>query len=318
MHWRMNTYPEEMSGADWMNAIQSLRDYINPLLIDFSGGEPTIYPQFLELVEFCRSKNVDWIITTNGSSLSKIGFVKRLVAAQPLKIDISVDGASRDIHDNARGVPGSLARIEQGLKTLVVERDSSGRRFPIRIKVTVHRLNAAKLTPIVRWAESLGATSIDFNPARLWRKEEISTLSIQDKHQLDTLQSEVDELIKLKSEGAPIETGMDALQGLVAHFSGTLEFGKAKCRDPLRNFLVSPSGDVKVCGCSQPIGNIRHQSAKAIWRSETAKQTRLASLGCSLKIAVSKGTTSCTAHRTLLDDVRRAMMLLGPKSRRTH
>jgi MoaA/NifB/PqqE/SkfB family radical SAM enzyme len=314
MHWRLNTYPEEMDASDWKGAIQSLRGFINPLLIDFSGGEPTIYPHFLELVEFCNSNNVDWIITTNGSSLSKDRFVKRLVAASPLKIDVSVDSASKNVHDGARGVPGSLERIEQGLSALIAERNSSGKRFPIRIKVTVHRLNASKLAPIVHWAKRIGATSIDFNPVRLWREEEINTLSIKDRHQIDVLQAEVEKLIKLKLEGAPIETSVDGLQGLLSHFSDSLEFGKARCRDPLRNFLIGPSGDVKVCGCSLPIGNIKRQSAKEIWHNKEAKLARLASLQCSLTIAVAKGTTSCTAHRSILDDVRRALMILRQQS----
>lgn len=311
----MNSYPEEMSVAEWKKAIQSLRDYITPLLIDFSGGEPTIYPHFLELIEFCRSSHVDWIMTTNGSSLANEKFVKGLVAAPPLKIDISIDGANDDIHDLARGVPGSLARIERGLRTLVIERNRSGNHFPIRIKVTVHRLNATRLTPIVHWAERLGATAVDFNAVRLWREEEIAKLSIQD-NKLEALKAEVNKLVKLKAQGAKIETSVDALEGMVSHFSGELEFGRAKCRDPLRNFLVGPSGDVKVCGCAKAIGNVRDQGAKSIWESTIARETRLASRECSLKIAVAKGATSCTAHRSILDDIRRAIVLLSPKSQR--
>jgi MoaA/NifB/PqqE/SkfB family radical SAM enzyme len=317
-HWRMETYSEEMSAGDWESAILSLKQLINPLLIDFSGGEPTIYPHFLELVEFCRSESVDWIITTNGSTLSKNRFVQRLVAAQPLKVDISVDSASEDIHDSARGVPGSLARIEQGIRMLVSERDRSGQNFAIRIKVTVHRLNASKLVPIVCWSEGVGATSVDFNAVGgLWRKEDIERLSIQDSHDLAVLQDQVEELVKLRSKGAPIETGVDALRGIVAQFSGAVEFGNARCRDPLRNFVISPRGDVRGCGCSAPVGNIRQQPAELIWRSEAARQARRKSLGCSLKVAVAKGTNSCTAHRTIVDDVRRAMLLLGLKSRRS-
>ncbi len=121
------------------------------------------------------------------------------------------------------------------------------------------------------------------------------------------LQKEVEKLISLKSEGAPIETGVDALRSMVARFSGTLEFGKASCRDPLRNFVINPRGDVTVCGCSPSIGNIRQHAAKAIWSGEAARKARLTSLGCSVKVA----TESCTTHRTIIDDVRRAMLLLG-------
>jgi MoaA/NifB/PqqE/SkfB family radical SAM enzyme len=315
-HWRQESYSEEMSAAEWKNAILGLKELINPLLIDFTGGEPTIYPHFLELVDFCSSEGVDWVITTNGSALTKNNFVQKLVAASPLKVDISVDSASGEIHDAARGVPGSLARIEQGIKMLVSERDSSEQNFAIRLKVTIHRLNASNLVPIIRWSEMVGATSVDFNAvAGLWRTEDIEKLSIQDPQDVTLLENEVEELIRLKSRGAPIESGEDALRGIVARFAGTLEFGSAKCRDPLRNFIINPRGDVRGCSCSPPLGNIRQQPAKLIWRSEVARRARQKSLGCSLKAAMTKGTNSCTAHRTIMDDVRRAALLLGLKPR---
>lgn len=316
-HWRMERYPDEMSLAEWQRAIGSLKSLANPLVIDFTGGEPTIYPQFLEVVEFCRSQRVDWIITTNGSTLARSRFVQRIVAAEPLKIDVSVDSSSGDVHDDARGVPGSLARIEQGLRMLISERDRTGRKFAVRIKVTVHRLNAGKLAPIVEWSESVGATSVDFNPVKgLWRPEQVERLAIREASDLDTLQRDVQELIRLKGEGRAIETSAESLLGMLAHFSGAVEFGAAPCRDPVRNFIVNPNGDVRGCGCLPSIGNVREQPAELIWKGKAARRARLKSLGCSLQVAVAKGASTCMAHKTFKDDVRRAVLLLGFKSKR--
>jgi len=317
-HWRMDKYSDEMSFDEWRAAISSLTELTSPLVIDFTGGEPTIHPHFLEIVEYCRSKRVDWFMTTNGSTLTKTRFVERLVATRPLKIDVSVDSALSPVHDRARGVAGSLARIEHGMRQLVLEQEKSGHKFPIRIKVTVHRLNARELAPVVRWAQSLGAASVDFNPVGgLWRKEQIEQLSISDQD-LDELKAELHELINLKSEGAPIETSNERLLGMIDHFSGTTEFGTAPCRDPVRNFIIKPGGDVLSCGCSPPVGNVREQSASQIWRGKTARNARVKSLRCSLKVAKARGASSCMAEKSLGDDLRRALLLVGFGSRRAH
>jgi MoaA/NifB/PqqE/SkfB family radical SAM enzyme len=311
-HWRLDKYSEEMSLADWKTAIVSLKKLINPLAIDFTGGEPTIYPEFLEIVEFCRTHGADWFMTTNGSALTRNRFVQRLVAAEPVKIDVSVDSSSENIHDLARGVPGSLRRIEYGVRMLVSERDRTGLTFPVRIKVTVHKLNADKLASIVDWVKKTGATAIDFNPVGgLWRKEDKERLAIRVPHDIEVLQAQVQKLIQLKSQGHPIETSTESLLRMIEHFSGTLTYGAAPCRDPVRNFIVNPRGDVKGCGCSSAVGNVRDQTANQIWYGEAAKAARLKSLACSLQVAVSNGTNSCMAHKSVRDDVRRAMLLMG-------
>ncbi|WP_210164826.1 radical SAM protein [Bradyrhizobium sp. WSM1417] len=317
-HWRMEKYANEMTLQEWRRAIHGLTQLARPLVIDFMGGEPTIHPDFLEIIEYCHSKRVDWFMTTNGSTLSRARFVKRLVAARPLKIDISVDSAQSDVHDDVRGVPGSLSRIEDGIRLLVAEQKKTGCRFPVRIKVTVHRRNAASLTPMLQWADRVGATSIDFNPVGgLWREEQLAELSMREQD-LEVIKVEIDNLLRLKSDGAPIETSNERLLGMADHFKGTTEFGLAPCRDPLRNFIIRPGGDVVTCGCNPAIGNVRVESAKRIWNGEMATKARIKSLSCSLKVAKSKGNSSCMAEKSMADDLRRALLLLGFGSRRVH
>ncbi|WP_298884392.1 radical SAM protein [uncultured Bradyrhizobium sp.] len=51
-HWRMEQYADEISLADWKAAIADLKKLANPLAIDFTGGEPTIYPEFSKSSNF--------------------------------------------------------------------------------------------------------------------------------------------------------------------------------------------------------------------------------------------------------------------------
>ena len=304
-HWRQESYSNEMSLNEWKKAILSLKYFSSPLLLQFTGGEPFVWPHFVELVEFCHSIGVDWSFITNGSAFSSERTVRRIVAARPLKIDISVDGSTGDIHDRARGMDGSLARIERGIRLLVSERDRTGQRFAIRIKPTVHRLNVDNLRDIVDWSKKHGATSVDFSPVVLWRQEEIDNLRIGPE-QIGMLRSQLREIVELKTNGQPIETSVERLKDIEAHFSGAeRQYGLGECRAALRDFWIDPKGDVRGCACFETIGNIRKQTAKAIWKSKGAKKNRLDFLNC----RVSSPAMPCTATRTIRADVRRGLML---------
>jgi MoaA/NifB/PqqE/SkfB family radical SAM enzyme len=306
-----------MSLEDWEKAILSLKDFEHPLVIQFVGGEPFVWPHFTDLVEFCHSVNVDWGVISNGSAFTNEKIVKRIVAAQPLNIDISVDGSTSDIHDRARGIAGSLTRVEIGMRLLVSERTKKGHWFPIRIKPTVHRLNADKLNDIVIWANKHGATSIDFSPVRLWRKEEIEALWVSTPEQQLSLKIQLQNIIAMKAEGAPVETSIDKLEAIQAHFLGAeVQHGAVNCRSALRGFLISPNGDVKVCSCFPVVGNLRKQSAKIIWKGRDARNARHESLKCKVYTSTAVAT-SCTSHRTFWQDCRRAALLFGQRIKRS-
>ncbi|HUQ35683.1 MAG TPA: radical SAM protein [Aestuariivirga sp.] len=317
-HWRQERYTQEMSLEDWKRAIVSLKEFKHPLVVQFVGGEPFVWPHFIDLVEFCRSIDVNWGVITNGSVFTNEKIVKKIVAARPLNIDISVDSSKSEIHDKARGVDGSLVRIEAGMRLLVAARKQGKHWFPIRIKPTVHRLNASHLVEIVNWARRQGATSIDFSPVRLWRKEDIDALWVSTQEQQSSLKEQIDDVIKMQANGGPIETSKNKLESIPSHFAGEeVQHGAVKCRSALRDFLIHPNGDVIVCSCFPVVGNLREQSAKSIWKGTRAKQARQASLKCKT-YTTGAIATSCTAHRSLWQDLRRATLLFGRFTKRCH
>jgi len=81
-----------MSLLEWQRALLSLKELVHPLVIQFVGGEPSIWPEFFELLDFCRAEDINWGMITNGSTLTRRN-VRRIVAAAPTNIDISIDGS---------------------------------------------------------------------------------------------------------------------------------------------------------------------------------------------------------------------------------
>lgn len=312
--WRQESYPEEMSVAQWQAALTSLRSFVGRYVIQFSGGEPFLHAGFLTIAAHCRAHGIQWGVITNGSALTE-SIAERVVAAGPLNVDISVDGDSAEVHDRVRGVAGSLARIRAGIERLRRAREAAGERFAIRIKPTVHRLNFATLPAIVRWAVDVGATSVDFAPVRPWAAEVTASLWLDDEAERQRVLAVVEELEVMRRAGAPIETSPDRMRQWAAHFRREpVQPELSPCRVGMRDYHILPDGDVRTCWFYPPIGNVKTQSARAIWLGAAARAQRRTMLACP-RFGSTDCASSCLAHRSLRQDIRRGLLLaLGKKA----
>jgi radical SAM protein with 4Fe4S-binding SPASM domain len=304
-------HADEMSVFQWKAALKSLRDFRGRYPVGFIGGEPFLKPGFVELAEFCGREGLDWSVCTNGSALAKRSVAERIVRARPFHVDLSVDSPDAGVNDYQRGVDGCLASVEAAIANLRAERERTGWRFPIRVKPVVTRLNFRQLPALLEWAERLGVDSVDPSPVRPWMPEVESELWVRAEEELVLLEAVVEELVHRKRAGAPLETPVAKLRGFVPHFRGErVRHGALPCRVGLRDYLIRPDGDVKFCWFYPPIGNVQHQSARAIWFGEEARRQREETVRCAFFGTV-KCASSCLAHKTLRQEVRRGMSVLG-------
>lgn len=88
----------------------------------------------------------------------------KTVAAHPFNVNMSLDGHNAELHDYLRGQPGLFDRLSKGVGYLREEQQKQGVKFPINIKPTINRLNFRVLPDIIKWAEHLGATTVNFQP----------------------------------------------------------------------------------------------------------------------------------------------------------
>ncbi len=303
-YWRLKEYGEEMTVAQWCEALGSLRQFVGTYHVEFSGGEPFRKKGFLDIVEFCHDAGIRWGVTTNGSAFSE-RIVRRTVSADPFNVNISIDGHRPELHDYVRGVPGSLERIVGSIERLRRERAAQGRDFPIIIKPTVHAKNFRELPDLVRWAERLGVTAVNFQPVDRWTQETYDELWIERDQHAD-LEKVVTRLIAMKRRGAPI-LNTELVMGLwVNHFREEQAPAEAlPCRVGMRNYFIRPNGDVELCWFYPPIGNVKKQSAREIWRGQLARQRRKETVECT-KLCL----FTCLSQKTLWDKAKMVFTLL--------
>ena len=303
-YWRLKEYKDEMTIEEWQNALLSIKEFVGDFSINFSGGEPYIKKGFLDLLAFGHKNGINCGVTTNGYCMTKENAAKT-VAAHPFNVNMSVDGPNAELHDYLRGQPGLFDRLSNGIRYLRAEQAKQGVLFPINVKPTINRLNFRLLPEIVKWAQEIGATTVNFQPVNRWTRETYEELWIEDEDLADFEQT-IERLIEMKQEGAPIMNSDEVLRLMIPHFREEKAPPESRpCRVGLRNFWIDTRGDVKLCEEFPVIGNIKEQSARAIWYGEKAHEIRRQTVGCGKLCLI-----TCVSQKTILDKVAMGLKLL--------
>lgn len=121
-------------------------------MIAFSGGEPTIHPDLLPVLERTKRYGMHVSVATNGTAITP-ELAPRLAAAGARYIEISLDSVDPERHDAFRGVPGMWKRAVEGARIVAA---TPGLR--LGIAMCVHQGNFAEVERMIAFAQGLGAS----------------------------------------------------------------------------------------------------------------------------------------------------------------
>src|SRR5829696_8410095 len=93
--------PRELSTAECRAVIDEL-ERMQVFYVNIGGGEPTVRPDFWDLLDYATDHHVGVKFSTNGIKITP-AIAARLVANDYLDVQISLDGASEDVNDAVRG-----------------------------------------------------------------------------------------------------------------------------------------------------------------------------------------------------------------------
>jgi len=107
--------PNELSTAEAMAVIDELAA-MSVFYVNVGGGEPTIRPDFFELLDYSVAQGVGVKFSTNGS---RIGAAEaaRLAGTDYVDVQISIDGATAGTNDRVRG-EGSFTVARRAMDNL--------------------------------------------------------------------------------------------------------------------------------------------------------------------------------------------------------
>ncbi len=142
--------PRELSTQSCKDIIDEL-ERMQVFYVNIGGGEPTVRPDFWELVDYATAHHVGVKFSTNGVRITP-EVAARLAASDYVDVQISLDGATAEVNDAVRGA-GSYAMAIRALENLAAAGFSDA-----KISVVVTRHNVGQLDEFAALADRYGAT----------------------------------------------------------------------------------------------------------------------------------------------------------------
>jgi radical SAM protein with 4Fe4S-binding SPASM domain len=123
-----------------------------PVLV-FSGGEPLCREDLFELIQMARRQGLMAALATNGT-LIDCQKAQQIRDSGIARVSVSLDGATADVHDRMRQIPGAFEKALEGIRHLHEE------GVPFQINATLTKQNAGQLEEVYELARSLGAVAV--------------------------------------------------------------------------------------------------------------------------------------------------------------
>lgn len=127
-HSRDRAYSGELTHAEGVALIDDLADFGVPVIL-FSGGEPLMRPDILDLIAHARGRGVRAVLSTNGTLITP-DLAGRLDDVGLSYVGVSLDGLG-ETNDRFRGVPGAFERALAGIRACLDAGIKVGLRFTI-------------------------------------------------------------------------------------------------------------------------------------------------------------------------------------------
>ncbi|MEM3536365.1 MAG: radical SAM protein [Candidatus Bathyarchaeia archaeon] len=264
--------------------------------LSFSGGEPLARKDFFELAAYAK-KRVGFVsIASNGTLITQDN-AKRIKDVGVDYVEISIDGATPQVHDDFRGIPGAFERAMEGVKNCVEE------GLDTCIATVLHRNNVAELDKLIGLAKQLDVRFMHFNYIPTGRAKAYVELDLTPEERLHVLETIGKEIIGLylQAKEEELKTGKsnvevdkffstcpqyasvtkDISQKFGEKFMVEAHYAAKKGVESVANFLggcgagrlyccLEPNGDIKPCvffptGKDTVLGNILKDNFDEIW-----------------------------------------------------
>jgi len=180
-----------------ISLIDDLAEFGSPVVL-FSGGEPLIRRDILDLIEHAVGRKMRAVLSTNGT------LITAAVATKLKKIGLSYVGISLDglesVHDAFRGIPGTFGRVMTAIRNCQEVGLKVGLRF------TINRRNVNDISGIFDLVEERNIPRICFyHLVYAGRGTELVNEDLDHAQTRDVVDLIMDRTKLLHDRGMPVE-----------------------------------------------------------------------------------------------------------------
>ncbi|MCU0290568.1 MAG: radical SAM protein [Thermoanaerobaculaceae bacterium] len=223
------------------------------LFLMLSGGEPMVHPHFFEIGRMTKELGFVTNVRTNGHTLDPHNVGRLLHEVDPYMVEVTLHGATAEVHDRQTRVPGSFDRLLLHLR----HARSAGLRCGMVITPTAW--NGHQIEAMVALGDALGAPVRFQGPVGPRDNGDTEPLSIQP-------QPEVwDRIVALVAERRATSAGVHLRKEVTADAGAEKP---ATCSLGMTSIDIDPFGNVQAClHLQEPAGNLHEQSIVEIWHT---------------------------------------------------
>ena len=267
-----NTAYKDMSTAQAKNLLEQLaslgkKQSMMPVLV-FSGGEPLCRDDLFELISRARSLGIIPALATNGTLIDST-VAERMHDSGVMRVSVSLDGATAEVHNKLRQLSGSFEKAIEGIGHLREQ------KVPFQINMTLTRHNAHQIEDVYNLAKSLGAVAVHiFMLVPVGCGQSLADTDMLSPKQYEQKMLDICKLdgrgeLQLKVTCGPHYERVTREQGVSSHMKASRSgHGGASrgCLAGIGVLFVGHQGDVFPCGYL-PVrcGNVLEDKLSDIW-----------------------------------------------------
>jgi radical SAM protein len=151
-HCRANAQPlrnkAELSTAEAFHLIDQVASMHVPLFV-LTGGDPLKRPDLMQVVQYACERGLHTSLTPSATPLLVRDAIFDLKKNGLMRLAVSLDGSTPELHDGFRGVPGSYKRVLDAVGWC----KEAG--LPVQINTTMSRRNFADIDNMIELLTSL-------------------------------------------------------------------------------------------------------------------------------------------------------------------
>jgi len=143
--------PDELTTEEITGLFDEIAGRIRPIII-LTGGEPLLRDDIFEIARYGTDLGFHMTLAPNGTLMDET-VARRMIDAGIKRIGISLDGATPEVHDAFRDMPGAFAGAMKGIAA------ARAAGLPFQINTSVTALNVDELPKVHELARELGAVA---------------------------------------------------------------------------------------------------------------------------------------------------------------
>jgi radical SAM protein with 4Fe4S-binding SPASM domain len=251
-----NVFPRnlgEMPLERWTTLLDLLRPHA--VNIRVTGGEPTLHPQFPQIIQAIDRLNVPFVLFSNGVWQNRQEIIQVLLDCRNL------DGVLISLHGQDGPSHRQFVKRDSFEETVKSIREATQAGLLVNTNTVLTRANFRDVEAIAQLSLGLGAGFVAFSR---YYGALVPITALSEAELLEAVES----VHALKARGLPVRFN----NNVPACFSG---YPSKSCPAGITHCTIDPLGNVRPCNhVAVTFGNLFECSIEELWRSEEARRWR--------------------------------------------